>query len=36
MMENIYYFKFFKTNSFFEKKFIHFVNVEIDPRLGIC
>jgi hypothetical protein len=37
MMENIYNFKFYKTNSFFEKKLkkkiIHFANVETDPRL---
>ncbi len=33
MMENIYNFKTKKTNSFFEEKFICFVNVETDPRL---
>jgi len=32
MMEK-YIISKFKKNSFFEKKFIHFVNVEIDPRL---
>jgi len=32
MMEKYIISKFLK-NSFFEKKFIHFVNVEIDPRL---
>jgi hypothetical protein len=32
MMENIYNFKIKKTNIFFEKTLIGFVNVETDPR----
>jgi hypothetical protein len=33
-MENVYKFKIKKWINFLEKKFIHFVNVETEPRLG--